>query len=307
MRGSCVRWTSTPRSVTRAHARSRIFGALAVALALAPVVAAPTASAAPPTEVADPAKQQAERSQVALGFDPTLARGSKVDTAAELGLEPQGDGSARYVDPLGRFSASFHADGTVTFADPWRRPSSKNPERGVCCGRPPRFSFPNFEMAGPVEWLMYMSDQEPLRREKWELLERTRDYRTQLAIEFARARIAEALDALEGDLREIWSDPTLTPAQRRKRLFERWDECDERFNIAPAALPDAAISVIDGERLQAAERARREIEAFVRSVAPEGSAQGYGAAELSELNAARLSQKPFAPYTPPPPPKQAKP
>lgn len=285
-------------------ARPRLARSLA-ALAAGVASLSATAWAAPPTEVPDQARVTAQRNQLALGFDPTLAPNLRADTVAELQLEARDDGSLRYVDRLGRFTADIHPDGTVSFADPWRRPGDKNPERGVCCGRPPRFSFPNFNMSGPVEWLMYMSDQDPLRREKVELLDRTRTFRTRLAIDFARARIAEALERLDSELTAIWSDPNLSPVQRRALIFARWDECDERFNVAPASLPDAALSVIDAERVAAAEKARRDITRFVAAVAPPGSDEAYSPAELEALNADRLSQEVFAPYAAAaPPPSQ---
>lgn len=274
-----------------------------VSFALVASTTAGRAASAQEPPTADPRKESAQRSSIALGFDPEVARSAQREArvlqadAAELGLRPQDDGSALYVDPHLRFSARFNVDGTVEFADPWRRPDASN-ERGVCCGRPLKASFPNFEMAGPTEWLMYLSDQEPLRREKALLLERTREFRTGLAIAFARRNIEEALARLESDLVDIWSDPKLTPSARRALLFARWDECDERFAPTTGRVPIDALSVIDRERLAAADQARREIEAFVRRVAPQGSPQGFRSGELSALNDQRQSSETFDPYSP---------
>lgn len=249
----------------------------------------------------DPAKAQAQHGQAALGFDPTIAKASQAEHSfsqsegAQLGLKPQDDGSALYVDPHLRFSALFRVDGTVLFADPWRRPDFKS-ERGVCCGRPLRFSPLGAQMSGPVEWMMYASDQEPLRREKAELLERTREFRTRLALAFARKNMAEALARLESELFDIWTDAELSEEGRRALLFARWDECDELFAHSAGRVPLEAISQIDRERVESADKGRREIESFIRQVAPKGSPSSYASTELEILNGQRLSDQSFDPY-----------
>lgn len=266
-----------------------------------------TGHTAPPEVLPDPAKATAQRNTIGLGFDPSLARGADArrpswqHRASEMGLRAQAEGGFGYVDPLFRFTAQIAADGSVLFADPWRRASAKNPERGVCCGRPPRMSFPNFHMSGPVEWLMRISDQDPLRREKAEFLEKTRVIRQQQAIEFSRNNIARALASLESELSAIWARREFSEQARRQLLFARWDECDERLNVMPVGMPSELASQIDRERVKAASRARRQIEAFIRRAAPREGESAFAASELKTLNLSRMSAEPFDPYRPPSP------
>jgi hypothetical protein len=281
----------------------------ATALMLALTAFAASTTAGRDANAQEPAAPKASEESpgseaVSLGFDPAVARAAQVAGEAEqgylqveggeLGLRPRKDGSALYVDPHRRFTAVFHVDGTVQFADPWRRPSF-NSERGVCCG-PPLSLGTSGQIAGPAEWLMYMSDQEPLRREKAELLERSREFRTRLAVAFARKNMAEALGRLESELYDIWADSKLDETGRRNLLFARWDECDELFAQSAGRVPLEAISQIDAERVENADKARREIEAFIRRVAPEGSPKAYRSAELKKLNAGRISTQAFEPY-----------
>ena len=87
---------------------------------------------------------------------------------------------------------------------------------------------------------------------------------------------ADALDALMTRARTIWSDDSISPAERRLRLFRLWDECDED---SPAG-----------------REARQRIEGFIRQVAPRGTPRAYPEAQLRELNRQRDSKRPFAPY-----------
>ncbi len=66
--------------------------------------------------------------------------------------------------------------------------------------------------------------------------------------------------------------------------------------MSAGRVPMEAISQIDRERVEHADKARREIEAFIRRVAPEGSPKGYGNTELEILNGQRESEQSFAPY-----------
>ena len=104
-------------------------------------------------------------------------------------------------------------------------------------------------------------------------------------------------------------------------LFELWDEADEdetdvdeprepqtiSFGAMTADLdPDARPPVAapadrlsanaDARRRSAGEQARRRIEAFIRTMAPRGSAHAFTNAELERLNARRRSRQRFDPY-----------
>jgi hypothetical protein len=89
----------------------------------------------------------------------------------------------------------------------------------------------------------------------------------------------DAADSLVTRARTIWGDDAISPAERRVRLFELWDACDEDT--------------------RAGREARQRIERFVREVAPRGSPRAYPAAQLRELNRHRSSTARFAPYLEP--------
>jgi hypothetical protein len=92
----------------------------------------------------------------------------------------------------------------------------------------------------------------------------------------ARAeREARALRRLTGRLASLWQDPTRSPRERRRALFELWDEAAE------------------DERGRAA---REAVLAFVRESLPAGSDEAFSGPELAQLNGARDSHEPFAPY-----------
>jgi hypothetical protein len=126
------------------------------------------------------------------------------------------------------------------------------------------------------EWLMRARREDPRAREKQQILEGTREERFERAQETRPARTADALVAMSARLRVIWRDDSISVAERRSRLFQLWDECDEGSRTGVAA--------------------RHLIIRFIRELAPAGSAQAYDAAELERLNRGRSSQERFAPY-----------
>jgi hypothetical protein len=126
---------------------------------------------------------------------------------------------------------------------------------------------------------------------KREFLERTAPLRERLEAEHRREAETAALVRLEAELRAIWSDESQPLAARKRRLFQRWDECAE-------APPKAAAPPTSDERARtrAGVQARRRIEAFIRTSAPHGTRDGYSAAELRRLNDRRHSRARFDPY-----------
>lgn len=53
-----------------------------------------------------------------------------------LGLRRSADGSYAYVDPHGRFTAVVYPNGSVAFADRWRRVSASDVQNGALGGLP---------------------------------------------------------------------------------------------------------------------------------------------------------------------------
>ncbi|MBX7083009.1 MAG: hypothetical protein K1X88_27635 [Nannocystaceae bacterium] len=245
-----------------------------------------------------------QRPDEALGSDlppggrvpgPPEVRASVRDRSGEIALRPGRDGRLVYVDPSGRFTAIVDHDGTVYFADRFRRPHRRNRGRGRGLGRPPEGArginpFVGVRVRGPNEWLLRASGHDLHVRAKAQFLDRTASLRRELATAAVRAQLQQQLRALPRQLDAIWRAPSLSPAQRRRLLFQRWDECDE-----PAAAATSR-SELDRVREAAATAARATIEAWVRRHAPRGDAMAFGDDELRRLNRDRRSRAPFDPY-----------
>lgn len=238
-------------------------------------------------------------------------------TASEApnALVRRADGGYEYRDADAGFSATIHADGTVTFHkvarikigvpsilglgkrvrsafDQFNDKSNTLERRGTTTdskrdptvehgpyGAPPILvSFGG--RFGGISDLLVGSRTSKAKRE---FLTRTTDLRESLAAD-ARARNEQAaLLALMDALAEIWAEGT-TPEQRRRRIFELWDECEPAGGDSQDASTPAS------------RRARQVIDAFVRRVAPASSKVGYTLRELDALNAVRTSRETFDPY-----------
>jgi hypothetical protein len=121
-----------------------------------------------------------------------------------------------------------------------------------------------------LRWL----GQEPYERAKHALVEQTRESRLAMADSDRALRQVAALNDLARRLRARWADPA--PArQRRRALFELWDEC----------LEDEPAGV----------QARALILGFVRDHLPPDSRDAFTRSEIAELNRARQSRAPFDP------------
>jgi len=211
-----------------------------------------------------------------------------------------------YVDPGKRFTASVNPDGSVRFGNRWGRDQHGERLRGS--GRALRQIGPSgvgavggLAMTGPTEWLLALQGQERDAAAKTAFLNQTRDLRIQLAVNYTLQLLAVRLGELNQELLGLMSDSSRVLALRRALLFQRWDECDERVGQglpSDTELPTEAVSMIDQARLEAAARARRSIEAFIRRQLPRGTPRGYTATELAEFNRRRVSVEVFDPYTP---------
>jgi hypothetical protein len=235
-------------------------------------------------------------------LDRFVADGPADDTAQKLGLVRQTDGSFLYLDPRRRFTARFEPDGRVQFADRWRRPASNNRQRGVCCGRPPEgFAaglnpFWGAPVQGPLEWIMRGTGHDPAGAAKAAFLAKTRAFRTRLAVGWHLDLIRRRLEALDGELVALWGDREIPLVVRKRLLFQRWDECTERFDMRMTGIPHDAIVRIDEARTDAGMRARAKIETFVRRHAPARSPRAFTRTQLERLNAQRVSVRRFDPY-----------
>lgn len=220
-------------------------------------------------------------------------------------LEPIGGGRLRYRDP--RFTAIVAADGSVEFRDHKGKvdtnvlgldvvkrkldrkpfgapdifteralnPDPRLPQTAILAGFGGRFG-------GLADWTIKTRHAAA----KSKFLAQTEGLRMRMGHAWLQARLAEQLEASISRAIALWRDPSVALAERKRRLFAAWDECEAAASEGPTA----------EIRAEAAARARARLEALIRVLAPPGSPQQFTAEELAELNAGRRSRAVFAPY-----------
>ena len=240
--------------------------------------------------------EQASPSEVADLIGPAEA------SAQALGLQRREDGSYFYADPARRFTLVVTPRGEARFADRWKRADARDSQHGKCCGRPAEGTaralnvFAGVSMNGPLEWAMKARGLDPAAAAKAEVLERTRTFRTKLAVAWTREQVERALGELPRQLEAAWSDGERSAAVRKQVLFEHWDACEDRLGIDRRSIPADAIPQVDEQRHRAARAARAIIVRFVREHLPAGSADAFTPTELAHFNARRVSVGRFTPY-----------
>ncbi len=159
------------------------------------------------------------------------------------------------------FRAEIEPDGTLHFSDTAVQPQGLG------------FSFDLNDA------LQRANGADPYRAERRWFAEQTDPLRARLRRAFLARVRSESLGQLERRLAEIWRDRRMSVAERRRALFEQWDECD-----------DGAAGGI----------ARNLIEQFVREHLPISSPDAYGSTEIDRINRDRRSGRaPFDPYARP--------
>jgi hypothetical protein len=145
-----------------------------------------------------------------------------------------------------------------------------------------------------------LADGPPERRHtraKRAFLRATEAMRLRMKHAWQDETLRRALIGLGGHLSEIWHDPTLSLAARKRLLFDLWDECE--------AITTPALTAYDAARVAGGMKARAKIEKFIRLVAPLGSAHAFSDAEIAYLNRVRTGVPAFHPYELPKPPAQS--
>ncbi len=205
-------------------------------------------------------------------------RAGQPRTLADAGFVRDRRGTYVYREPGGHFTARVGPDGRVHFKDHIVGVS----EQGLAL--PDLYSV-----------VRKAQKRELWSRDKSRLLALTFELRLRIAVDFAERQIDARLAALYRELIELWSADRPAIA-RRKTLFSRWDDCDERMRVSLPGFEDAADSPIDRLRHDAGAQARARIVEFVRKHLPAGSPDAYGDDELDALNRDRRSEQRFEPY-----------
>ena len=119
---------------------------------------------------------------------------------------------------------------------------------------------------------------DPYARNKLALLDRTRDQRAALGDRRRHDLLAYATELVQRNIDRLWSTAR-DLAERKRGLFELWDDCAETGSDELVAGGTAARAIVIG-----AIRARLR------------GGDAYTASELAQLNAIRRSKAVFAPY-----------
>lgn len=225
--------------------------------------------------------------------------GPRVERSDSL-MIPDGNGTYRFDHP--GFKAKVERDGSVHIED---QPSFQPFVEGPCleCVKDSLGKYVEDPSAGHAidlmallpkvgarfdltDWVMRKIGDDPYSYQKARFLDKTRAEREAMRRRETEDRLREALQLLPKQLDQIWAYEAWTPSERRRALFELWDECAESGSE---------------ERVQLGRSIRATIIAFIRERLPAGSEHAYTEAELQALDRQRKSRARFEPYAPPTP------
>jgi hypothetical protein len=139
--------------------------------------------------------------------------------------------------------------------------------------------YPMFELDW-TDFAMRRFGDDPYASKKLQFLDSTRAERVHMGARFRREQLAMASQRMQRNLERLWTTVP-DPIERKRLVFELWDDCAES---GPADLIEAGAA------------ARAMVVGFILARLPRGSATGYTNAELVELNRTRRSTAMFAPY-----------
>jgi len=173
-------------------------------------------------------------------------------------------------------------------------PGSRTPRPGQVDPDGPRIAVEDTSGGTPslaggsfdvTDSLLRGSGQDPYAARKAAFLDRTRGERMAMATTETRERLRQSVHRVRADLERLWRGSG-SPAEKRRLLFQLWDECAETGS---------------DDVLRTAAAMRGAITGFVRRRLPAGSRLAFTAAELADFNAHRTSAERFAPYAAPSP------
>lgn len=208
-------------------------------------------------------------------FAPATSTDAAPRSMGEAGFRRRRDGQMVYMGPRRAWRAKLLPDGRVQFRDLVGVPSNA---------------------PGVAEAIRAGQGQELYQQEKRKLLKDTFELRLSMAVSWAEAEMERNLDRLYRDLLDVWHEPGRSAAQRRRLLFDRWDECEETLAVDVGEFEEAAGARLTKLRSEAGEKARSKIEDFIVRHLPRGDPDAYSEQELQSLNRERRSRRRFAPY-----------
>lgn len=129
--------------------------------------------------------------------------------------------------------------------------------------------------------ILRLFGDDPYAYDKRRFMEQTRDARLRLAIAACKERLDRAVLEIRGRLERIDGDPTVPLEQKKRLMFELWDECAESGS---------------DEVLLVAAIVRATIVAYIREHFPAQGPLAFSPGEIAVLNERRRSKARFAPY-----------
>ncbi len=158
------------------------------------------------------------------------------------------------------FEAVIHPDGSVTFSD--------HPDISVDWAH----GSGGFDITDAI---MHSAGQDPYQAEREWFMEQSETLRERLETQARAQQQAHSLTGVRSQVRTLWEDASRPAADRRRAIFELWDECADGDEGAPA---------------------REAIVAFIRREIPDSSPDSFTMIELARMNAHRQSAERFDPY-----------
>lgn len=159
-----------------------------------------------------------------------------------------------------RFTAIIQPDGSVDFEDQ---------------GNVQTDGFSTSGSFDAMDAIMGAAGQDPYGYERERFMRETEELRHRLEAEHRRQQMARGLRGLRGRLSRVWGTESRSHAQRRRRIFQIWDEIAEDGSSAGA---------------------RELVITFIRETLPQGHEHAYTTAEISRFNGERESTERFEPY-----------
>lgn len=128
--------------------------------------------------------------------------------------------------------------------------------------------------------LMRKKKIDPYASRKLAFLDETRDARVELGREHRKEVLARTAEIVTQNLAATWQ-VIVDHEERKRALFEIWDEVDETG---------------DEDLVEAGKAARAAVIGFIRGHLPHGGAHAFTVGDLEQLNRKRKSRSVFAPY-----------
>lgn len=194
-------------------------------------------------------------------------------------ITPGGRGGYKINDLV--FKGRIEKDGSVSIKDKrniqHQFTSWKNVKRVLMTAGPLGLLALDFDV---TDAMMRKKKIDPYASRKLAFLDETREARVELGKEHRKEVLAKTAIIVRQNLEASWQ--AITDHEERKRaLFEIWDEVDESG---------------DEELVEAGKAARSAVIGFIAARLPRGGEHSFTTADLEQLNSKRKSRSVFKPY-----------